>query len=84
MRRYVENTGKLLPGWAGRATENPTSFMMTTVMRGIMVARIGTRSHLLTPPKDAPAAFIVAMGLDSNVFIDPHFKCTPIIPQKLE
>jgi len=82
MRKYVENTGTQLPGWAGRTTERPTSFMMTTIMRGIMVARIGTNRHLLCPPKDAPAAFIAAMGLDSNVFTDPGFRCTPIIPRK--
>jgi len=82
MRKYVESTGKQLPGWAGRATERPTSFMMTTVIRGIMVARIGNHRHLLCRPKDAPAAFIAAMGLDSNVFIDPHFRCTPIITEK--
>ncbi len=84
MRKYVEKTGKQLPGWAGRATQRPTSFMMTTIMRGIMVARIGVHRHLLSPPKDAPAAFLAAMGLDSNVFTDPSFKCTPIIPEKLE
>ena len=84
MRRYVKKTGKTLPGWAGRATERPTSFMMTTVMAGIMVARIGNHRHLLTPPKDAPAAFMAALGIDSNVFIDPDFKCSPIIPEKLE
>jgi len=52
-----------------------------TVMRGIMVARIGTHRQLLYPPKDAPAAFIAVMGLDSNVFTDPGFRCTPIIPK---
>jgi len=81
MRKYTETTGTQLPGWAGRATDRPTSFMMTTVMRGIMVAKIGTHRHLLCPPKDAPAAFIAAMGLDSNVFTDPNFRCTPIIPE---
>jgi len=82
MRKYVEETGKPLPGWAGRATNKPTAFMMTTKITGIMVARIGTHRHLLSPPGDTPAAFLVAMGLTSDVFIDPHFQCTPIIPKK--
>lgn len=81
MRTYVQNTGMLLPGWAGRETDKPTTFMMTTVMVGIMVARIGARRHLLCPPGKAPMAFLVAMGLDPGVFIDPKFKCTPIIPE---
>ena len=82
MRTYVKNTGTLLPGWAGRATDKPTSFMMTTVMAGIMVARVGARRSLLCPPREGPMAFLAAMGLDANAFIDPGCQCTPIIPQK--
>jgi len=82
MRTYVKNTGTLLPGWAGRATDKPTSFMMTTVMAGIMVARVGDRRTLLCPPQEGPMAFLEAMGLDSTAFIDPGCQCTPIIPRK--
>jgi transposase len=82
MRTYVENSGTLLPGWAGRPTDKPTSFMMTTAIAGIMVARIGKRRSLLCPPGKRPMAFLIAMGLDSSVFIDPQCRCTPIIPQK--
>jgi len=81
MRAYIKNTGKLLPGWAGRATNKPTSFMMTTVIAGIMVVRIGDSRSLLCPPGKGPTAFLVAMGVDSNVFTDPGCRCTPIIPQ---
>ena len=82
MRTYVKNTRTLLPGWAGRATDKPTSFMMTTVMAGIMVARVGARRSLLCPPQEGPMAFLAAMGLDSNAFVDPGCQCTPIIPRK--
>ena len=82
MRTYLKNTGTVLPGWAGRATDKPTAFMMTTVMAGIMVARVGTRRYLLCPPGDRPAAFLSAMGLDANAFVDPGCQCTPIIPRK--
>lgn len=82
MRTYVQNTKTLLPGWAGRETDKPTTFMMTTVMAGIMVARMGARRHLLCPPNKDPMAFLAAMGLDPGVFIDPSFQCTPIIPEK--
>ena len=82
MRTYVKNTGVLLPGWAGRPTDKPTSFMMTTAMAGIMVARVGTCRYLLCPLGDRPAAFLSAMGLDQNTFIDPGCQCTPIIPRK--
>ena len=82
IRTHVENTGTLLPGRAGRATNKPTSFMMTTAMAGIMVARVGRHRSLLSPPTARPMAFLMAMGLDSSVFIDPACKCTPIIPLK--
>jgi len=82
MRAHVKNTGTLLPGWAGRQTDKPTTFMMTTVMVGVTVARVGARRSLLCPPQEAPVAFLSAMGLDSNVFINPGCKCTPIIPRK--
>jgi transposase len=81
MRNYVENTGNLLPGWAGRLTDKPTSFMMTTAIAGIMVARIGSRRSLLCPPQKRPMAFLVAMGLDESVFTDPSCRCTPILPR---
>ena len=81
MRTHVENTGILLPGWAGRPTDKPTSFMMTTAIAGIMVARIGSRRSLLCPPQARPMAFLVAMGLDASVFTDTACRCTPIIPQ---
>ena len=81
MRNYVENTGNLLPGWAGRLTDKPTSFMMTTAVAGIMVARIGSRRSLLCPPQKRPMAFLVAMGLDESVFTDPSCRCTPILPR---
>ena len=82
MRAYVQNTGTLLPGWANRVTDKPTAFMMSTAVVGIMVARIGHRRSLLRAPGERPMAFLIAMGLDSTVFIDPQYKCDTIIPEK--
>lgn len=82
MRNFVKNTGKLLPGWVCRPTEKPTSFMMSTVITGIMVARVGKQRYLLRSPKERPMAFLVAMGLDSSAFTDPNCRCTPIILKK--
>ena len=82
MRAYVKNTATVLPGWANRQTDKPTSFMMSTAVVGIMVARSTQGRSLLRTPEERPMAFLIAMGLDSSVFIDPHCKCTPIIPEK--
>ena len=82
MRVYVQNTGTRLPGWCRRLTEKPTSFMMSTAIIGIVVARIGNRRVLLCPPTERPTAFLAAMGLDSTTFTDPLCQCMPIIPLK--
>jgi transposase len=80
MRTYVKNTGDLLPGWCSRPTTKPTSFMMSTAMTGITVAKINNKRTLLRAPPERPMAFLRALGLDSNVFLNPDCKCTPIIP----
>jgi len=82
MRTYVKNTGILLPGWCSRPTASPTSFMMFTAMTGITVAKIGGKRTLLRAPTQRPEAFLRALGLDSNVFLDPACRCIPIIPAK--
>lgn len=80
MRAHVKNTGKCLPGWANRKTDKPTAFMMSTMVVGITVARIKGKRHLLCPPKPRAMAMLTAMGLDANAYLNPHFRCEPIIP----
>jgi transposase len=80
MRTHVKNTGKRLPGWVNRKTDKPTAFMMSTIVVGITVARIKGKHHLLCPPKPRAMAMLAAMGLDTNAYLDPHFRCKPIIP----
>lgn len=41
---------------------------MTTVMAGIMVARVGHRRFLLCPPAEGATTFLSAMGLAPGVF----------------
>ena len=79
MRTHVKNTGQRLPGWANRTTDKPTAFMMSTMVVGITVVRIKGKRHLLCPPKPRSMAFLSAMGLDPNAYLDPHFRCKPII-----
>jgi len=62
MRKYVETTGTQLPGWAGRLTYRPTSFMMTTIVRCITVLKIENHRHLLRPLKAAPGCFYYSLG----------------------
>jgi transposase len=80
MRAYVQNTQTTLPGWDRRTTDKPTSFMMTTTMTGIMVARTRNNRLLLCAPGPNQLAFLAALGLGPSAFTDHHCCCVPIIP----
>ncbi len=80
MRVHMETTQTTVPGWDGRNTHKPTSFMMTTAMTGIMVAVIGGIRHFLHGPGPRQLAFLNALGLGPPVFLDPRYHCVPIIP----
>jgi len=83
MRAYVKNTGSTLPGWDGKTTVKPTAFMMTKAITGIKVAIIGSQRVMLCGPNANQLAFLQALGVGPSVFVDPHFQCGPIIPNKL-
>jgi len=83
MRNYVENSGTKLPGWDGRTTDRPTSFMMTTFMKGVKVVIINKRRYLLRQLRTEQLAFLDALGVGPPVFTDPSCCCQPIMPGKL-
>jgi len=82
MRAHVANTHTTMPGWDGKRTTKPTTFMMIIAMTGIMVARIGGSRWLLSALGPTPLAFLTALGLGPTVFTDPPCQCVPIIPVK--
>ncbi len=71
MRRYVENTGQTLPGWDGKQTTSPTSFMMTTKFYGVMVAKIGTQRFFARKLTTVQTTYLLALGLSPGVFTHP-------------
>jgi len=83
MRSWVNNSGETLPGWDGKQTRKPTSFMMTTVINGIQVIapKKGPR-FLFKGPSPTQLAFLNAMGIDESVFCKPNSLCEPIIPRE--
>ncbi|DAC71567.1 MAG TPA: IS1634 family transposase [Thermoplasmata archaeon] len=81
MRLRLKKTKKELVGWENRKTDKPTAFMMTTAIVGILVAIIHNTRILLRPPNDRQTDFLFALGLGSDVFINPNCKCQPIIIQ---
>jgi len=72
MRQYVEQTGEKLPGWDRKPTDRPTSFMMTTKFRGIMVIKIGNERRLSKPLHSDQEAFLLALGINLLWFIKPQ------------
>ena len=79
MRAYLKKTKTELIGWEKRKTDKPTAFMMTTVMRGIMVAIVAGTRVLLRPLNDRQKGYLSALGLSADVFINNMCKCQPII-----
>lgn len=80
MRAYVENSKTKLPGWDNKPTDKPTAFMMTIAMSGIMVALIQGERYMLHGPGPRQAVFLDALGLKPPVFLDPAYRCEPVIP----
>ena len=79
MRARLNETQRELVGWEKRKTNKPTSFMMTTVMVGIMVAVIGEKRIFLKPPDSRQTDYLFALGLTADVFLNPNRKCQPLI-----
>jgi transposase len=78
MRLYLANEGTKLPGWDNKPTDRPTTFMVSTVFGGIMVARMkGGESALLSPLSQRQILFLTALGLDERVFLDKSVVCIP-------
>lgn len=70
MRLYLEEERTLLPGWAERPTDRPTSFMVSTVFLEILVGKdLKGNSCLLRPLKDRQRQFLRALGLSEEVFL---------------
>jgi hypothetical protein len=81
MRLYLEQTQTTVPGWDNKPTDKPTSYMLTRVFFGIQVMLFKDQRLFLKEPTNRLLAFLSALGLDSQVFLDPGYQCTPIIPK---
>ncbi len=81
LRAYAGNTGKELPGWENRKTFKPTAFMVSVSMRGVSVLKLSDgRRIILKKPKTKQMAYLEALGLNEDVYINPRFTLKPIIP----
>ena len=71
MRLYVKNNQTTLPGWDGKQTQRPTSFMMTTKFKGLHVIRNNQKRILKPNLNPVQIKYLDALGLDHTIFTDP-------------
>jgi len=81
MLLYLKQTQSTVSGWDNKLTSKPTSYMLTKVFYGIQVMLLKEQRFFLKEPNKRLTAFLSALGLDSQVFLDPICQCTPIIPK---
>lgn len=82
LRAHVENTGLSLPGWDRKRTMRPTTYMATWLLKRITVATVGGTRVLLRPPNEDQSEFLAALGVGPPAFLDPHYRCEPVVPAK--
>ncbi len=70
MRLHLERTGTMLEGWDGKATDRPTSFMMLTKFKGIMVVASGQVRVLKPPLTPVQQAYLKALDVPESVFVE--------------
>ena len=80
MRLYLEQSQTTVPGWDYKPTSKPTSYMLSKLFFGIQVILFKDHRFFLREPIDRLSAFLSALGLDSQAFLDPSCQCAPIIP----
>ncbi len=69
MREYLKRTDTTIPGWDRKPTQTPTSFMMTTKFKGLLVAEIGGEWYFANPLSDEQQEYIRALGLSEEVLL---------------
>jgi len=63
MRGYLKRTDSTISGWDRKPTTKPTTFMMTTKFKGVLVAKIGEEWHFTAPLTKEQQQYVRASGL---------------------
>ena len=69
MRGYLKRTDTTITGWDRKPTRTPTSFMMTTKFKGLLVAEIGGEWYFANPLSDVQQEYIQALGLSEELLL---------------
>lgn len=80
MRLHLQQKKQTVPGWDNKPTDKPTTFVLAAVFLGVQVMALKRQRFFLKRPSPMHMAFLISLGLDATVFLDPEGKCTPIFP----
>ena len=71
MRRHVDTTSTPLSGWAKKATERPTAFMLVTKFTGVLVLKRGHDRQLARPLSAVQHHYLTALDVPAACFTLP-------------
>ena len=69
MRAYLKRTDSTIPGWDSKPTNRPTSFMMTTMFKGILVVEFNGTWHFTAPLTSEREQYVRALGLTEELLL---------------
>lgn len=69
MRSYLQRTDSDIIGWDKKKTRKPTTFMITTKFKGLLVARIGEEWFLTAPFTKAQQQFVQALSMSEEMIL---------------
>jgi len=69
MREHLRRAGATIPGWDRKPTRAPTTFMMSTKFKGVLVARIGEEWHFTAPLTGEQQQYVRALGLSEEALL---------------
>jgi transposase len=82
MREHLKRSASTISGWDRKPTTTPTTFMMTTKFKGVLVARIGTLWHFTAPLTGEQQQYVQALGLSEEVLLRRGSPAIQKLPRK--
>ena len=69
MRQYLKRTDSTVPGWDRKPTQTPTSFMMTTKLKGVLVVEVRGEWEFTVPLTSEQQHYVRALGLTEDTLL---------------
>jgi len=72
MRQHLKRTDSTVPGWDRKPTQTPTSFMMTTKFKGVLVVELHGEWEFTAPLTSEQQHYVRALGLTEDSLLRKH------------